>query len=305
MGAASKILSWKYGGWRLACVVGVVAGGWKIYSERKKYHIYFDSPKEEREHFHSDYILHNNFQNAYVDLYDKKWGNQSEAISNCNYSDSSLKEFRSVEFGRSLELEFHRGCETFPQTLIKCKKLMSDFMLVHGIPGMVLRISVDGEVIDIPMGLSDVENGACCSEDTVMRIASISKPLTAIALLKLWQEGKVDLDKPIQKYIPDFPIKKYKGIPVTITTRQLLSHMAGIRHYSKFPSVEKLSDKESSKGKMENKKGTSDHEEYYSLKHYDSVSESLNIFKDDDLISEPGKVFFGFGARVWLLLWLR
>ena len=289
---ASKILSWKYGGWRLACIVGVVAGGWKINFERKKSRIYFESPKQERERFHSDYILHNNFQNAYVDLYDKKkWGNQSDAISNCNYSDSSSKEFDSVE------LEFHRGCEKFSQTLIKCKKLMSDFMLVHGIPGMVLRISVDGEVIDIPMGLSDVENGACCSEDTVMRIASISKPLTAVALLKLWQEGKVDLDKPIQKYIPYFPIKKYKGIPVTITTRQLLSHMAGIQHYSKFPSVEKLSDKESSKGKMENKKGEFDHEEYYTLKHYDSVSESLNIFKDDDLISEPGKtiswVFWG------------
>ena len=74
--------------------------------------------------------------------------------------------------------------------------------------------------------------------------------------------------------------------------------MAGIRHYSKFPS-DKLSDKESSKGKMETKKGEFDHKEYYTLKHYDSVSESLNIFKDDDLISEAGKTINFLFWGVW------
>ena len=85
------------------------------------------------------------------------------------------------------------------------------------------------------MGYADVENDVPCTPETSMRIASISKPLTAIALLQLWQKGLVDLDAPMQKYVPQFPEKKYKGEKVLIKTRQLLSHVAGIRSYSKAP----------------------------------------------------------------------
>ena len=65
----------------------------------------------------------------------------------------------------------------------------------------------------------------------VMRIASISKPLAAVGLLKLYQEGKVDLDAPIQTYVPQFPRKQFEGKEVEVTVRMLLSHLAGIRHY--------------------------------------------------------------------------
>ncbi|RCN47842.1 hypothetical protein ANCCAN_06036 [Ancylostoma caninum] len=66
-----------------------------------------------------------------------------------------------------------------------------------------------------------------------MRIASISKPITATIAARLVQDGKLDLDQPIQSYLPDFPSKKYEGEPVTISVRQLLSHTGGIRHYKK------------------------------------------------------------------------
>lgn len=65
------------------------------------------------------------------------------------------------------------------------------------------------------MGFADLENGVRCSPSTVMRIASISKSLTMTALAKLWEEGKIDLDAPIQKYIPKFPIKTYDGKEVS------------------------------------------------------------------------------------------
>ena len=64
-----------------------------------------------------------------------------------------------------------------------------------------------------------------------MRIASINKPLSAVALLQLYQQGMVDLDAPIQKYVPEFPQKSYNGEKVNITVRLLMSHLAGIRHY--------------------------------------------------------------------------
>lgn len=107
-------------------------------------------------------------------------------------------------------------------------------MLERGIPGAVVAVMKDGGLVwSEGMGYADVENDVPCTPDTPMRIASISKPLTAVALLQLWQKGLVDLDSPVQKYVPEFPEKEYEGEKVVITTRQLLSHMAGIRHYTK------------------------------------------------------------------------
>ncbi|XP_072348706.1 LOW QUALITY PROTEIN: serine beta-lactamase-like protein LACTB, mitochondrial [Scyliorhinus torazame] len=103
-----------------------------------------------------------------------------------------------------------------------------------GAPGIVVGVSVDGkEVWSEGLGYADVENRVLCNAETVMRIASISKPLTMTAIAKLWENGKLDFDAPVQKYVPEFPEKEYKGEKVTITTRQLMSHLSGIRHYEK------------------------------------------------------------------------
>lgn len=50
-----------------------------------------------------------------------------------------------------------------------------------------------------------------CGPETVLRIASISKPLTTAAAARLWEEGKLDLDAPVQKYVPEFPKKQFEG----------------------------------------------------------------------------------------------
>lgn len=47
-----------------------------------------------------------------------------------------------------------------------------------------------------------------------MRIASISKSITMAAVAKLWEQGKLDLDKPVQHYVPEFPSKTFDGKPV-------------------------------------------------------------------------------------------
>ena len=71
-----------------------------------------------------------------------------------------------------------------------------------------------------------------------MRIASISKPLTASAIALLWQRGKVDLDLPIQTYVPEFPVKSFEGKAVKITTRQVMTHMSGIRDYIQADKID-------------------------------------------------------------------
>lgn len=111
-------------------------------------------------------------------------------------------------------------------------------MVEQGIPGAVVSVSVDGcEVWSEGIGYADLENDVACTPHTVMRIASISKCLTAVAAMQLWEDGLLDLDASVQSYVPEFPSKTYDGKEVTITSRQLLCHMAGIRHYKKASGV--------------------------------------------------------------------
>ncbi|XP_045133389.1 serine beta-lactamase-like protein LACTB, mitochondrial isoform X2 [Portunus trituberculatus] len=126
------------------------------------------------------------------------------------------------------------------QTVKKARQILRRFAEEVGAPGLVVGVTVNGKQVWMDgFGFADLENGVRCSPATVMRIASISKSLTMTAVAKLWEDGKLDLDDPIQKYIPDFPKKTYNGEEVTITIRQLLSHKSGIRHYKLYDPQKK------------------------------------------------------------------
>ena len=75
-------------------------------------------------------------------------------------------------------------------------------------------------------GLADIENDVAASSETIYRIATISKPMTAVAVMQLAERGLLDLDAPIQRYVPQFPEK-----PWPITARLLLAHQSGIRDF--------------------------------------------------------------------------
>ena len=77
-------------------------------------------------------------------------------------------------------------------------------------------------------GLADIESNTPITEDTVFRIASITKTFTAIAVMQLWEQGLIDLDAPANDYL-----RAYKLIPAmasfrSATVRHLLTHTAGI-----------------------------------------------------------------------------
>src|SRR3954468_518119 len=75
-------------------------------------------------------------------------------------------------------------------------------------------------------GWADVENRVVAQPLTVYRLASVSKPITAVSAMHLVKREKLDLDAPLQSYCPAFPAKPWK-----MTARQLLGHLSGIRHY--------------------------------------------------------------------------
>ncbi|KAM9854629.1 serine beta-lactamase-like protein LACTB, mitochondrial isoform 2-T2 [Aulostomus maculatus] len=203
-----------------------------------------------------------------------------------------------------------------------------------GAPGLVVGVSVDGvEVWCEGIGYADLENRVPCSPDTVMRIASISKSFTSAAAARLFEEGKLDLDAPVQTYVPEFPQKQFNGQDVTITPRLILSHLSGIRHYEKDakkvkedkekamrllkpPVKDKEDEKNSSRNKdkpsnEQNAKGKEaaqaqkkkefEHEEYYLKDKFESVTQALDLFKDDPLIFEPGTTFL-YSTHAFTLL---
>jgi serine beta-lactamase-like protein LACTB, mitochondrial len=131
----------------------------------------------------------------------------------------------------------------------------------RGTPGLALAVAVNREVVySEGFGYADLEERVPVWPTTKFRIGSISKPLTAVALMELVQRGKLDLDAPIQKYVPSFPDK---GAP--ITARMLAGHLGGIRHYQG--------------------------DEFHIQKHYTNVIEALKVFEDDPLVSPPGTKF--------------
>lgn len=138
---------------------------------------------------------------------------------------------------------------------IACEKLAPE------IPGFALAVAVDGQIVwSEAFGYADLEAKRPATPATQFRIGSVSKPITATAIAQLYETGKLDLDAPVQRYVPTFPDKG-----ATITTRLVGGHLAGIRHY----------------------RG----DEFTLNRHYATVTEGLSIFANDSLLFPPGTRF--------------
>lgn len=110
---------------------------------------------------------------------------------------------------------------------IQIEGAVAKFMSTTHAPGVsVAVVEKNNYVWSQGFGMADLENSVPATSRTLYRLASISKPLTAVAALQLSQTGKLDIDAPVQRYCPAFPQKEFP-----ITTRQLLGHLGGIRHY--------------------------------------------------------------------------
>ncbi|MHC2068977.1 serine hydrolase domain-containing protein [Bremerella sp. T1] len=99
------------------------------------------------------------------------------------------------------------------------------------VSGAVALVAEDGKIVHLSaVGQADIEANKPMTRDTMFAIASMTKPITATALMILVEEGKVDLDDPVSKYIPEFADVTLEGKPLEkpITLRQVLTHTAGM-----------------------------------------------------------------------------
>jgi CubicO group peptidase (beta-lactamase class C family) len=137
-------------------------------------------------------------------------------------------------------------------------------------PSISVAVAVGGEVVLAEaVGQADIKGEVAATPETSYRVYSISKGITAVGVMQLVEQGKLNLGDDIRDSVPGFP---QKSMPISI--EQLLTHTSGIRHYKKNAG------------------------EISSRVEYASLTDSLEVFKEDPLEFEPGADYkytsFGF-----------
>jgi CubicO group peptidase (beta-lactamase class C family) len=141
----------------------------------------------------------------------------------------------------------------------KIEQLITAEMSRQSVAGLSVAVVTENQLRwSAGYGLADIENFVPARGLTVYRLGSISKPITAVAVMQLAERGRLDLDAPVQKYCPAYPAKQWP-----VTARLILGHLAGIRHYNSEA-------------------------EFDSTRFYPTITDGLSMFKDDPLLHEPG-----------------
>ncbi len=163
------------------------------------------------------------------------------------------------------------GAAEHAAAVARARALLDSLMESESIPGLSAAVGRGGRVLwSEGFGFADLEHRTPVTTLTRFRVGSVSKPMTAAAIGLLVDEGKLDLDAPVQAYVPSFPEKRWP-----ITTRLVAGHIAGVRHY--------LGD------------------ENFSAVRFPSVLAGLEIFANDALLFEPG-TDYSYSSYGWNLL---
>ena len=158
--------------------------------------------------------------------------------------------------------EKQEDASKYQSAIIESRHLMDSLLATGMTPGMDIAVAIKGKTVWLEgFGFADLEHEVVIIPgETRFRIGSVSKPITAAAMGRLMDQGKMDVDREVQEYVPYFPEKKFP-----LTVRQVAGHIGGIRHYHNL--------------------------EFMMAKHFSTVEEGIGIFRDDPLLFEPGTAF--------------
>ncbi len=108
---------------------------------------------------------------------------------------------------------------------------LSDFVeptaTKFGIPGVAVGVWVDGQAIYACHGVTSIDNPLPVDRDTLYILGSVTKTYTATTLMRLVAEGRVELDAPVLRYVPEFRLKDER-VAAEITVMHLLNHTSGL-----------------------------------------------------------------------------
>jgi len=158
--------------------------------------------------------------------------------------------------------------QSYASTIEESREVMARMRAAWQAPAVSIAVAIDGEIIWAEaLGYADIEPLTPATLESRFAIGSVSKSITATAAASLWEEGILDLDTDIHDYVPDFP-----ELPYPLTTRQLLSHQGGIRHYQ-FAMIPPVF---SENGLNE---------------AFPTTGDALQLFENDPLLFEPDTDF--------------
>jgi len=188
-----------------------------------------------------------------------------------------------------------------PERLQRLDAVMQESVTHHEIAGGIMYIARNGQTVKLQAyGQQDIEAGKPMQTDAIFRIASMSKAVTTVAIMMLYEEGHFLLHEPVSKFIPAFehsvvavapPVGspadvKYVLVPAKrpIQIRDLLTHTAGLT-YGDGPANEEY--------KKANLNG------WYLANHDETIGEAINRLAKLPLHGQPGEAFqYGYSTDV-------
>lgn len=176
-----------------------------------------------------------------------------------------------IASAQTLPLAEVRAGDDYAEAVDAARAAILEIMEDQSVPGASVAVGIAGEIVwSQGFGWADIEHGIPVTTLTKFRVGSVSKTFAASGLGLLMERGQIDLDAPVQTYLPDFPQKRWP-----ITTRQIGGHIAGVRHY----------------------RG----QEMLSSRRYPTVESGLEIFADDSLLFEP-ETDYSYSTYGWSLV---
>ena len=114
--------------------------------------------------------------------------------------------------------------DRYTEPVENARRLARALVAGDNLPGLSVAVAVNGEIAWAEgFGWADVDDRAPITPRTRFRLGALSKPLTAVAAARLHDEGRLDLDAPVQRYVPAYPGKAWP-----ISARQLMGDVAGV-----------------------------------------------------------------------------
>ncbi|MCJ8154798.1 beta-lactamase family protein [Chryseobacterium sp. SSA4.19] len=137
--------------------------------------------------------------------------------------------------------------QSYAQLISKIDSLIkTEFSDPNG-PGGVFLVSKKGKIVyEKAFGKANIELDVNMAPDNVFQIGSMTKQFTAVAILILEAQGKLNINDPVSKYMPDYPAGN------SITIHHLLTHTSGIKDFTKMKSLSEIAQKEMSPEAMVN-----------------------------------------------------
>lgn len=184
----------------------------------------------------------------------------------------------------------HQGYELSKSEHNELDQQIQTYIDHHKISGVVAMLAKDGHIIyEQQLGMQDIANGIHMQENTLFRLASLTKPIVSVAALMLIEQGKLKLEDPLYKYIPAFKdVKVYIDSKTTeelkypVTLKHALTHTIG--NGSAFGN-----------GNSPVHKMVAAHD----FSHVNTLEEFINELLTFPLSAQPGTVFtYGYSTDV-------